>query len=140
MYDYYLTDEHYATAERNGISKDRVYARVYRSGWKIEKAITKPVKVYCQEWKKWTPLAEQNGINLHTFRSRVNSGIDPYEAATVKSFKRKDSIPEEVYRAAEQIGVSRENTSNRIRNLKWSHEKAMTTPYMGIGGHRKVGN
>ena len=35
-YDYYITDEEYAIAEKNGISKDTLNFRIRRMGWDNE--------------------------------------------------------------------------------------------------------
>jgi len=40
---YYITDEHYAEALKNGISEKSVRDRVRYSGWRIQRAITEPM-------------------------------------------------------------------------------------------------
>ena len=85
VYDYYITDEEYGIALKNGISYDHVNTRIRGLGWSKEKAITKPVKRYKSRKKKygeWVKLAESNGIAYATFVSRMVNGMDVETAAT----------------------------------------------------------
>jgi hypothetical protein len=87
----YLTDEHYAIAEKNGLKKHTVYQRVNEYNWDIAKAITAPNqnKRDVLGWKRWKETAEINGVCESTYLSRVRLGWDQERAAIQKPKKRK---------------------------------------------------
>ncbi|MFS0784766.1 hypothetical protein [Bacillus sp. 1P06AnD] len=82
----YLTSEHYAMAELNGISRKILESRVYHQDWSIERALTQPVQQKRQpgqqNWKKWKHIAEKFGICNSTFNDRIRRGWDEREAAS----------------------------------------------------------
>lgn len=74
----YVTPEQYDVANKNGISNNNVYSRLYQNkGWTIEKAITVPLKK-----NKWLDIAINNGITRETYRSRKRLGWTDEEAAS----------------------------------------------------------
>lgn len=85
VYDFYITDEEYAKALRNGISYDTLNTRVRALGWEKKKAINSPVKKYKKKRNKygvWRNVAINNGIAYTTFVSRVENGMEIEKAAT----------------------------------------------------------
>lgn len=103
----YLLEEHYETAEENGISKKNVYQRVYEYGWKIERAITEPVKKYRTGiWEKWKAACEKNGVSRRAFYVRVNKyKMTPKEAATRPLLKHGDNFKKHEARRGAQNGI-----------------------------------
>ncbi|MFS0783575.1 hypothetical protein [Bacillus sp. 1P06AnD] len=88
----YLTPEHYAIAELNGISEKSLKSRVYHQGWDIERAIMQPVKKQNRgKWKEWKLIAEKFGISRVTFNKRIKKGWDEKTAAT-HPVKRRGKI------------------------------------------------
>ena len=65
----------------NNISKERFYGRL-TSGWSREKALNKTVIQRQRITEEEKQLMLENGIDNHTFRSRVSRNMDRYEAAT----------------------------------------------------------
>ncbi|MED3026189.1 MULTISPECIES: hypothetical protein [Bacillus cereus group] len=82
-----ILDEHYKTANSNGISKKRLQQRVYRYDWDIERAMTQPIGTKKMDFDRkhgeWMHIAEQNGISRYTFYSRLKGGWS-YELAATK--------------------------------------------------------
>lgn len=78
-------------AARNGVSYQTLNDRRYR-GWTKEEAIQTPIG---QPRRRWSQVAVENGINMHTYYTRVKRGMSEEDAATLGSMKRqqKDSIP-----------------------------------------------
>ena len=64
-YDYYITDEEYAIAEKHGISKDTLNFRIRRMGWDKEKALTTKPRKYTNRAKQ-VEIAKANGISRAT--------------------------------------------------------------------------
>ncbi|MDY8166048.1 hypothetical protein C6352_26410 [Bacillus thuringiensis] len=90
----WLTDEEYAIAAANGISRKRLNYRVYKSDkWELEEALTaSPGTVrhnYEGKHHKWLQLALENGIHPNTFYTRVARGWGYCKAATKPSRKKK---------------------------------------------------
>lgn len=87
MANIYITDEEYDNALALGIEKTTVDARINKLGWSKEKALTKVVS--SPELKKWTKIAESNGICKNTFISRHYSlGWSLERASTMPLFSR----------------------------------------------------
>ncbi|MED3539893.1 nucleoside permease, partial [Bacillus toyonensis] len=64
----WLTDEEYARALSNGISRKTLHYRIYEAEWDLEEALTAPpgsVRHNKVEGvhTKWRKIAEANGIN-----------------------------------------------------------------------------
>lgn len=86
-YDYYITDEDYAIAEKNGICRDTVNFRIRRMGWEKEKALTKPPRKYSDR-KKEIEIAKSNGIGRSTFYDRLSYGWKVEDAYTIPVMDR----------------------------------------------------
>lgn len=94
-YDFYITDEEYALALSNGISRKTLEYRIRNSGWPKLKAITEPV-LKQRKYPEWAlELANMNGISYGTFKDRIHRGWDFKKAATVsvkKGLKESGNI------------------------------------------------
>ena len=143
----YLTDEHYAIAEANGIDRRTAYDRFYNRGWSVEKTITKPKKVNkpfkalleeaCPNYKE---ILEKHGISYITLYQRiVKEGMSieealntPKRAAGNKGrwgrAARKGKISEEYIKLAEANGINISTLRARVLTYHWDIEKAATTP------------
>jgi hypothetical protein len=84
----YLTEEDYAVAAANGISRKRAYQRFYENGWEKERAITQ--KIGASRWSMYHEKCEANGITQQRFNDRIRRGKSPEDAATTPLYKRKD--------------------------------------------------
>ena len=78
----YLTDEDYAIAASNGISKKNAYQRFYDYGMSKEEAITKQIRQYVGVWIKWKDICIKHGVTNPLFNYRLRKGMTPKEAAT----------------------------------------------------------
>lgn len=90
-YDYYITDEEYAIAEGNGISKDTVNFRIRRMGWEKEKALTKPPRKYSDR-RNHIEIAKSNGIGRSTFYNRLSDGWKVEDACTIPVMNSKQIL------------------------------------------------
>ncbi|WP_327918431.1 nucleoside permease [Bacillus paramycoides] len=131
--DRWLTDEEYAKAKANGISRKLVYNRVYVLGWDVEIAMTAPSgsvrhKTADKVHGKWLRIAVENGIEKSTFYSRLNLGWK-YEDAATKPANRMTNKEKEWSEIAEKNGISYQTFTSR-RKYGWEPEKAATTPVM----------
>ena len=135
---YYLTEEDYARAEANGISREMAYNRYYRcKGYDLERALTeapgtyKRVTTNMQHWEEWKYIAEKNGIAKTTFYNRLNSKSKkkwtPELAATVPTGAGKNkTIDPKIYTLAEKNGIKKSTLRNRIFNQHWNPVRAAT--------------
>src|SRR5699024_7006490 len=130
VYDYYITPEEYAIAEKNGISYDTLNGGIRVYGWNKQRAITQPVK----KQKKTTnhgsypKQAEENGIPRSTYYSRIRAGMSKREAST-KSVrcnrkwaekmrsKIKRKYPNWVYDNLEKNGINLGTFYYRVNKL-----------------------
>lgn len=143
----YLTDEHYAIAEQNGIPKKNVDHRYYYSNkkWTIQEAITKPLKSPPQfeaEWNEMKDIALTNGITRSQFGNRMRRGKSKEEAA-----KPKLTEEEKAQLVKQRRGIRNPHLKRAVANgikpctyyhrlfLGWSKEQACTEP---IGGKKHV--
>lgn len=135
---YYITDEDYATAEKNGISRRAVWYRVHDKGMDIDTAITLPMRSR-EDMKEYTEIAEEHGVPRAVFYNRKHRGMDLLEAATKPVMNRKDAMHKarsvgnnlftrEEIEQAEANGVKYPTLYNRHKRLGWSKERAMTEP------------
>lgn len=136
----YLTDEHYAIAETNGIPKKLAYNRWY-NGMTVQDAITKPKPKHWDDWQEMKEIALAHGVSSVVFRNRMKLNSRKWtkeEAATTpplkrgKEFrepppKRYKNITPELIAIAEQNGISQKLLSIR-KARKWSDERASTEP------------
>lgn len=79
----YITDEDYAVAESNGISKFTVDARVRTLYWEIEKAITQKPRVLNRIPKIVLDSLKKNNISKTTYNTRINIGWSVEDACTI---------------------------------------------------------
>ena len=90
-YDYYITDEEYAIAEKHGISKDTLNFRIRRMGWDKEKALTTKTRKYTDRAKQ-VEIAKANGIGRSTFYDRLADGWSAEDAYTVPVMSSKQIL------------------------------------------------
>ena len=90
-YDFYITDEEYAIAEKHGISKDTLNFRIRRMGWKKEKALTTKPRKYTNRAKQ-VEIAKANGISRATFYDRLSDGWKVEDAYTVPVMDSKQIL------------------------------------------------
>lgn len=123
VYNYYITDEDYAIAKKNGIKPATVWDRVRRHGWSKQDAITKPVRKN-GKLKKWIKIAESNGISYTTFANRIYIlGWSLEKASTVKNGRNK--YPKWVFDNLEKNGIKYNTFVYRVKN-GWDMETACT--------------
>lgn len=146
---YFITEEDFATAEKNGISRKNVTQRVDLYNMDVDKAITKPVKKKNTYDPKMLELAEKNGL-LHIFRPRVNSGnFTEYQAATEplntasqagkKGRKNVRKFTDEHLRIMKENGISPGTARQRISVYNMSLEVAITRPLSRRGNQKNIG-
>lgn len=93
MHYFYISPEAYAEAEKNGISRQRVYYRRYNEGWSLKRAITEPVRGYKDsEWQDWCEIAAQNGVTYKLFMDRKAKGKSAEKAACTPPLKKREVI------------------------------------------------
>ena len=90
-YDFYITDEEYAIAEKNGISKHTLNYRIRMMGWDKEKALTTPPRKYTNRSKQ-IKIAESNGIRRRTFYDRLADGWKVEDAYTIPVMNSKQIL------------------------------------------------
>ena len=90
-YDYYITDEEYAIAEKHGISKDTLNFRIRRMGWDKEKALTTKTRKYTDRAKQ-VEIAKANGISRATFYDRLSDGWSAEDAYTIPVMSSKQIL------------------------------------------------
>lgn len=93
MHYFYISPEDYAEAEKNGISRARVYYRRYNEGWSLQRAITEPVRGYKDSgWNQWCDIATRNGVTYGLFMDRKAKGKSAEEAACTPPLKKREVI------------------------------------------------
>jgi hypothetical protein len=144
----YITDEDYAIAAKNGITKNAVWQRVYNSNWSKEDAITKPL-LKRRNHRQWEVVCKQNGIRWNTFLQRVNTyGWKPEKAATTPT-RTKHEVMEEARKANPSILTERHLELMKKNGLckgtvfsrkfrGWTIERAVSTPPMNVGNGAKM--
>ncbi|MEN3130355.1 nucleoside permease [Bacillus albus] len=138
----WLTDEEYARALSNGISRKTLNYRVYEAEWDLEEALTAtPRSVRHNRFEgvhtEWRRIAEANGINAATFYSRLNSGWGYQEASTKPALKRK-GLGKVWLERAKPNGIGYSTFMTRTITRKWDVEKAVTTPVIRTGKNASV--
>ncbi|PAD36338.1 hypothetical protein [Terribacillus saccharophilus] len=90
--------EHYAQiAKVNGIQKRNLIQRLWY-GWSFERAATEPLNAKNRRIRSdasWIDKAVENGINVETYKSRVERGWSCEEAATILPLKPGQYLNEE---------------------------------------------
>ena len=90
-YDYYITDEEYAIAKKNGISKHTLNYRIRQMGWGKEKALTTKPRKYTDRAKQ-VEIAKANGISRATFYDRLSDGWKVEDAYTIPVMSSKQIL------------------------------------------------
>ena len=90
-YDFYITDEEYEIAEKNGIIKDTLNYRIRKMGWDKERALNTPTRKYTKRGKQ-IEIAESNGIGRTTFYDRLADGWKVEDAYTVPIMNRQQIL------------------------------------------------
>ena len=117
---YYITDEDYEEAQKNGINKDRLQARVLRLGWSIKRAKTQPIMKKKNITDEQLKIAKENGLD--------RSGMTLEEAISrPKKQGMPRKFPDWVYEEAQKNGIHYCTVNQRV-NMGWSLEKACTEP------------
>lgn len=130
---YYLTDEDYAKAERNGIKRLTLESRVRKYGWSIERAVNTPSRKakFTSEQLK---IMEKSEINEYTIRYRINHGWSFEDAITIPAntahIVRKYS--DDLIQKAASNGISYSAFKQRV-NKGWSIEEAYS---IRLGGKK----
>lgn len=78
-------------AAGNGINYSTLYRRVFEYKWDLKRATTEPVRVLENNYQKWTPIAEKNGISYRTLKGRVERG-EAIEEAAVRPLRGKEKV------------------------------------------------
>lgn len=137
---FYITPEHYKTAEGNGIPAHAVYRRVNEENWSIQRAITQPLgKRTKSQWPQWKEIAIRNGVGYQTFVQRVNTQKwTPEKAATTTPRSREELMKDindkrknrvltnEQIKRAKENGVSYQLLYYRRVIRGWDIEEAIT--------------
>lgn len=155
-YEFYITPEEYAIAEKNGISRQMVNNRVRSLGWDKKRALTQKPNVRKLLNKDLLDKAAKNGIGRETFRYRINNGWSLEDAVTVPPMDRKKLMkklgeksrkyPKELIATAKANGISIKTFYERIHTYKWDVIKAANTPLIvgkeraliGANAYRKI--
>lgn len=148
---YYITPDDWEIAKNNGLNYNQVWLRVYRHGWKIERAVTQPIKKSrCH--KKWIPIALANGIKKQVYYNRVSAlGFTQEAAATTPEYTYAEAIrkrhanetnkviPKDLIAIAKSNGIKYDTLYQRIINRKWDIERATTEPVVDAITRGKMG-
>ncbi|NWK11762.1 hypothetical protein [Clostridium cadaveris] len=103
--------------------EDRV--RVYN--WTKERAIHEPKRQYTGEHTRWGKIAESNGINKHTFASRVSNGWGYKKAATTPVHVPLSKHSSNILETLDKSNINIDTFYQRLKN-GWTEERASTTP------------
>ncbi|OIJ17089.1 hypothetical protein BKP37_00680 [Anaerobacillus alkalilacustris] len=139
-YLFRITPHHREIARENGIPDTALEARVYKHGWTVQEAITKPVRKNDLEqldgYKEYLALAKKNNIHPQTFKHRVEIGFSMEEAATIPTNElRKKRDDQEWIELALKNGIKYTTYIQRTNLLGWTPEQAATTPPLAPGQH-----
>ena len=140
-FEFYITPDEYAAAERNGINSKYLEQRVRRLGWHKDRAINTPVRK-SKSKKHWAEIAETNGINYDTFTKRVNGyGWSLEKAATrplVKPKGKERKYSKNLLELAEKNRISYLTFLKRVSRGMDQYEAA-TTPLISRSEAGKKG-
>ena len=136
---YYLTDEDFKIAAKNGLREVLVYQRFYMRGWSAERAITEPVNDG-SKIEELMKIANENGIEIHrnTLANRLRNGWTEQESTTIPvGGPRYDDlrVEREFLKKAKANGIARSTYYARCKR-GWSREDASVKPI----DKRYVGN
>ncbi|PEA85870.1 hypothetical protein [Bacillus thuringiensis] len=141
-YDYYITQDEYKRAERNGICRSTLEYRIRDAMWKREIAITKPPQKTA-EWHKVKEIALQNNISRNTFEDRRKRGWSLVDSMTKPPMSREEALKranqcnnnnrvltDEQIQQARMNGLKRSTVYYRFKKLKWDMEDAIVAPIL----------
>ena len=114
---YYITPEHIEIAEKNGISYETLKERVYRLGWHVDKAATKPLRRKIIVPDELMKIADEIGIEKYNIGNRLRQGWRIEEACTKpkkKGYPRQ--YPDWVYKKADENGIRYNTVNKRVKN------------------------
>lgn len=147
-YDYYITPEEYAEAERNGIHARLLEVRIRRLGWEKGRAIITPPRVRKLTDPELRSLAKAQGISYNTFWHRIYRGWDEKRAANTTlqeaEEQRKDNAirvckmnrkyPQELVDLAAKNGICYGTFYGRVNYSKWDLNTVATKPVSSSNG------
>jgi hypothetical protein len=149
-YEYYVTPEEYAEAERNGISQRRVNDRIRILGWSKKRAITTPTRKF-KDRSELVARAKANGISYIQFMTRIFHGWDEERAITTpirdKAGARESALrmselnrkyPREFVELALSNGISVRCFHDRVGRGRWDYTLAATMPPSPYNGPNRV--
>ena len=139
IYDYYITPDEYAEAERNGINARCLNSRIRSQAWPKRKAITTP-KGLKTDRSHLKSMLINHGISHIQFNNRLRWGWDELRAATTP-IQDKEGLRRQFFQMIEQIrkypreivdlasnnGIKYETFRHRVK-AGWSIELASTLP------------
>lgn len=136
-----LSEEEYAEAKANGVSRVTAYSRRHLCGWSKHDTVNVRLRGDATKSKVRKKYKERRialGISEYMFDSRVfDEGIDPEVFLSTpelhkkkKAPQRKYAITEEQYKIAEANGIPRKRVQNRLssKNKAYDVERAITEP------------
>lgn len=130
---YYLTEDDYLKAEKNGISRKNLYNRHYILGWSVEKSITEPMKVHKVRWKHFEEKCQKVGLSRAGFFHRIERGMDPELASSIPPTpkgghfqNRPGKLTKIDYEVAAANGIKRGTVMARVYSYGWSVEEAVS--------------
>ena len=131
-----------------------VFLKRYEAGWSVESSLTKPSEKGVEidhkgkEYNSLSELCETYTIPPEEFLKRINAGWTVEEALTIAvttQFKKNLSATdhkgvkyETTAKMCEAYSIPYSVYTSRINNLKWSLERALTTPVMTSPRKKKV--
>lgn len=144
----FISWEQRQKAEINGIDYMNLFNRVYTLGWDVEKAITTPIRRRPTRGEQYGQETLDNlkkyNIKYNTFISRIRHGWDIKEACTTpplsgiqrgkrmtEKFEKKGykgGLKKEHFEIAKKNGIEKLTVYNRVSNLRWDIERAITEP------------
>lgn len=153
-YDFYISPDDYAAAERIGVSRKLLTKRIRDMAWDKARAISTPPRQKTDR-KEWAALAKQNGISYMLFMSRIRKDWTEERAATqpvaseeqirknaLRASEAARKIPRKYANLAARHGIPYKVFHARIQ-LGWSYELAATRAIMtpeerGAAGGRRT--
>ena len=107
-------------SEVYGISKFIVSNRVCSRGWDLHRALTTPIRPRESHVDPLRKLAEQNGIDVRTYKARVyRLGWDKQKAATAPTRVRGDRSKQEVNSTEKTDNTAQEEAMFAVLKFVW---------------------
>ena len=114
---YYITPAHIEKAKANGISYETLKERVYRLGWNVNKACTKPLRKKIVIPDDLMEKAKAIGLKKYNIANRLNTGWTMEEACTKPKKKGYPRLyPDWVYEKAKENGLRYTTVNHRIKS------------------------